>query len=240
MSTKSMSLPLAIASAALTLVGPALAQPAAKTTKDLCVGPCAPDWSNVAKPGVKVFVTLERNGGLQQVSPTHRFKKGDKIRLVLETNSDAYVVVTNEGPTGKKTLLFPQAGQSGHVAARKNATIPPAGSVPWHFDNTPGVEKLIVVMSARPIAEIGQISSGSQGGTGGHAGPANPDAEASILAQLNSRALEATQETFGKDLCVGPCEGGTGYLRPNDPWYVLTNAVAMQGKVAFTVLLNHD
>ena len=54
---------------------------------------------------------------------------GEKVRLFVQTNRDAYLTVLNVGPSGNATVLFPNAGQrDARVAGGKAVEIPAPGS----------------------------------------------------------------------------------------------------------------
>ena len=54
---------------------------------------------------------------------------GEKVRLFVQTNRDAYLTVLNVGPSGNTTVLFPNAGQrDARIAGGKALEIPAPGS----------------------------------------------------------------------------------------------------------------
>lgn len=218
--------------AAATLVvavhAPLLAQ--GDRARDLCNGPCAEEFGDPARPGVRVSILLEEKGRVRTVPPNHPFRSGDQIRLVLNTNFTAYIAVSNSGTSGNVTRLYPGKGEPVQLKAKGKITIPGPDARPWYFDDNPGTEKLTVVMSSRPVEELARIGSAFE----------SPEQADRTLADLNSRALERTRQAFGRDLCVGPCPADGDPGGTSDASYVLTNQNVIKGPTGFTIMLKHE
>lgn len=114
------------------------------------------------RPGAKVRVELQRNGRVQFVSPKTVFQAGDKVRFHFSMNFNGYVVILNEGSSGKRSLLFPYEGVSNRVGMTKDFTVP-QGNDWFEFDNTAGEERVTFIMSKREIQEIVQLAGGHPG-----------------------------------------------------------------------------
>lgn len=116
------------------------------------------------RPGAKVRVELKRNGRVQFVSPKTTFQAGDKVRFHFSMNFNGYVVILNEGSSGKRSLLFPYEGVSNRVGMTKDFTVP-QGNDWFEFDQTAGEERVTFIMSKREIQEIVQLAGGHPGMT---------------------------------------------------------------------------
>jgi hypothetical protein len=105
--------------------------------------------------GLKYWIELVGQGGRRaEVTPEHAFQSGDRIKLRLETNRDGYLYLLNMGSTGRYHLLFPNprlAGGSNLVKARTVYEIPHGAHIT--FDDNPGEERLLVLLSAHPMAD---------------------------------------------------------------------------------------
>jgi hypothetical protein len=70
--------------------------------------------------------------------------------------ADGYAyIVMNQGTTGKKAVLFPEAqtGLANDVSSGQDYTMPTKG---WlKFDQHPGVEKLTLIFSKKPLDNYG-------------------------------------------------------------------------------------
>ncbi len=110
------------------------------------------------RPGVRVRVELDRGGRVRWVSSKTTFQAGDKVRFHFAMNFPGYVVIINEGSSGKRSLLFPYEGVSNHIGRTADYTVP-QGEAWFEFDNTAGAEQLTFIMSKREIQEVTQIST---------------------------------------------------------------------------------
>ena len=105
---------------------------------------------NAGRPGARVRVELDRDGRARFVSTRTVFHAGDKVRFHFAMNFPGYVVVINQGSSGKRSLLFPYKGVSNHIGRTADYTVP-QGEGWFEFDDTPGTEQLTFIMSKREI-----------------------------------------------------------------------------------------
>jgi hypothetical protein len=129
--------------------------------------------SSTGRPGVHVRVELDRGGRARWVSSKTVFRAGDKVRFHFAMNFPGYVVIINQGSSGKRSLLFPYPGVSNHLGRTTDYTVP-QGEGWFEFDNTPGTEQLTFIMSKREIEEVTQITTG--GTHAAHPAPSTPTA----------------------------------------------------------------
>ena len=113
-----------------------------------------PDAQVVA---VKATIELKRNGQVSTVSPSHEFKSGDRVKLVYTPNIDGYAYWMAKGSSGALTVLFPsvQAGVDNKVTRNTEYTVPVKET--FKFDDTPGKEELLCVISPERIPELDKI-----------------------------------------------------------------------------------
>ena len=102
---------------------------------------------NVDVIGVKTTVLLERDGMQSNVAPSSEFKSGDKVKLVFTPNIDGYVYWLAKGSSGPYAMLYPnaKAGMNNEVKRNEEYTVPAKGA--FRFDNTPGNEELLCILS---------------------------------------------------------------------------------------------
>jgi hypothetical protein len=131
--------------------------------------------SSPSKPAtrvaVKYSVLLERNGETHTVPQGYRFIEGDHLKLQITSNRDAYIYVFHQtvpgdpeslsSHSGSKGIavvndspcetLFPIGGGANNnlIRAKQVATIP-GTTKSFELDDHPGIEKLVVVVSAKP------------------------------------------------------------------------------------------
>lgn len=109
-----------------------------------------------AQPGAKLTLILKRDGKTRRVPLNTVFQSGDRVAFQFETNFAAYVAVMTKGSSGKRKLLFPYSGAKDRINPNETFRIP-TGENWFVFDNTPGREELVFVMSSKPIAEVGSL-----------------------------------------------------------------------------------
>ena len=80
------------------------------------------------------------------------YASGERVRLFVQTNKDAYVTVLNVGPDGSTTVLFPNRFQAdGLVRANTVTEVPdPAAQARITVTGTTGAELIKVIASTRP------------------------------------------------------------------------------------------
>lgn len=103
---------------------------------------------------IKTTIELTRDGKTSNVLPSFEFKSGDKVRFLYTPNIDGYVYWLSEGSSGKYGMLFPnkKSGMNNAVKKNEESTIPSVGS--FKFDQTPGKEKILVVLSPFKVKEL--------------------------------------------------------------------------------------
>jgi hypothetical protein len=204
------------------------------------------------RPGVRVRVELDRGGRVRWVSSKTIFQAGDKVRFHFAMNFSGYVVIINEGSSGRRSLLFPYEGVSNHIGRTADYTVP-QGEAWFEFDKTAGEEHLTFIMSKREIQEVTQITVGNAGTQAPAANTSNSNSSAQvhppkpppstpaanpspanvprqteeqeILAALNSRAI-----TFGRDLKL---------VDDSNDSYVLATDEALAKPMGFKLTLKH-
>lgn len=151
---------LALVAAGL-MIAPAFNAEAARKTRDLVFEeedstPVAEksDIKDAQVVSVKTTLELTRDGKTTNVLPTHKFKSGDKVKLVYTTNIDGYVYWMAKGSSGTYAILFPSARAGMDNAVKKNTeyNIPVKGA--FRFDDTPGKEELLCILSAERVPEL--------------------------------------------------------------------------------------
>jgi len=207
--------------------------------------PSASAAKPTGRPGARVRVELDRGGKARWVSTKTVFRAGDKVRFHFAMNFPGYVVIINEGSSGKRSLLFPYKGVSNHIGRTADYTVP-QGEGWFEFDETPGTEKLTFIMSKREIQEVTQITTGEAHSSPPVAAPVTPapvpaapaatpapapatatpqTEEQEILAALNSRSLSR-----GRDLKM---------VEDNTDSYVLASDETLAKPAGFQLTLQH-
>lgn len=115
--------------------------------------------SNTTKPlGLRYSLLKRTASGVEEVDTATEFRAGDRIRLSVEVNDPGYLYIVNRGSSGAWTVLFPSAeiaGGDNHVLPGRRYEIP--SGYTFTFDETPGEEKLFVVVARRPEADLEKL-----------------------------------------------------------------------------------
>ena len=110
--------------------------------------------------GLTLFMR-DSKGFAVRVDPSHEFHKGDKVRVLLETNADGYLYMFNTTDDGQASMLYPdphldKAGNfiTAHVPVEIPPSADPEGGKWFPFDQYPGTERLYFVFTREPLAGV--------------------------------------------------------------------------------------
>lgn len=115
--------------------------------------------SEIEKISVKTTVLLTRDGQETTVLPSEEFKSGDKVKLLFTANTDGYVYWLAKGSSGQYQMLYPnaKAGMDNKITRNQEYTVPAKGS--FRFDDTPGNEELLCILSTAKVPELEQAAA---------------------------------------------------------------------------------
>lgn len=158
--------------------------------------------------GLTLFMR-DANGMSVRVDPSHVFHKGDRVRVLLETNADGYLYIFNTTDGGKPVMIYPNSelDEGGnYIRSHEPVEIPSSVAeqerLRWlAFDEDAGNERLFFVFTRAPLPAVPlgddliSYCRGSQNKC-----PAQPPAElwAKIQVELNSPPQIAMVQKFGK------------------------------------------
>ena len=128
-------------------------------------GPSSPSSTPVNARRLGLGVTLfmrDSNGLAVRVDPEHVFRKGDRVRVLLETNTDGYLYIFNTTDDGPATMIYPDAeldDAGNYLQAHVPFEIPSSVSTDerlrWFaFDQAAGTERLFFVFTREPLNGI--------------------------------------------------------------------------------------
>jgi hypothetical protein len=95
-----------------------------------------------------------------EVDQDATFHSGDRIRLTVDTNTPGYLYVVMQGSSGNWRLLFPSAdvdGGNNRIEKGASQQIPSGDKGQFVFDDQSGTEKLFLVLSRRPEADLDKL-----------------------------------------------------------------------------------
>ncbi len=102
--------------------------------------------------GLRYSLLLSRaDQPYQETNPSTTFRSGDRLKITVESNDDAFLYVIARGSSGLWKVLFPVsevASGDNFIQAFRRYEVPNGGR--FYFDEQPGTEKLFLVLSRKP------------------------------------------------------------------------------------------
>ena len=119
----------------------------------------------VNAPRIGLGLTLfmrDSNGLAVRVDPDHVFQKGDRVRVLLETNTDGYLYIFNTTDDGPAVMIYPDADldeAGNYLQAHVPFEVPTSQSAEerlrWFaFDEKGGTERLFFVFTREPLKGV--------------------------------------------------------------------------------------
>ena len=119
----------------------------------------------VNAPRIGMGLTLfmrDSNGMAVRTDPEHVFQKGDRVRVLLETNADGYLYIFNTTNNGPATMIYPHADLDeggnylqAHVPFEIPSSLAAEERLRWFaFDDVAGSEHIFFVFTREPLNGI--------------------------------------------------------------------------------------
>ena len=122
-------------------------------TKVASAGSAGSSGSAISRAAISYWIELKRDGKVFRCNNKTSFKSGDAIRFHITPESDGYAyIVLKQGTTGNSAVLFPsiETGKDNYLRRGQDYPLPYQD---WlAFDSNPGLEKVRILFSYRPIA----------------------------------------------------------------------------------------
>src|SRR6267378_7014671 len=134
---------------------------ASGSTPAVSKGPNSPATVNTARIGLGLTLFMRDSNGLAvRTDPSHEFRKGDHVRVLIETSADGYLYVFNTTDVGPPKMIYPDAGLDdagnyfqAHVPFEIPSSVAAEERLRWlTFDQYPGAEKLYFVFTREPLS----------------------------------------------------------------------------------------
>lgn len=125
--------------------------------------PSNPTKLNTARLGLGLTLFMrDSNGHAIRTDPAHEFRKGDHIRVLIETNADGYLYVFNTTDGGQPVMIYPdpeldEAGNyfQAHVPFDLPSSLAAEERLRWlTFDEHAGAEKVYFVFTREPLNAV--------------------------------------------------------------------------------------
>jgi hypothetical protein len=80
------------------------------------------------------------------------FYAGDRVRIRIQPNQNAFLIVLQKGSSGAWSVLYPREGASAASLAAFEACDIPGAPGAFAFDDRPGEERLVVIVSREQVS----------------------------------------------------------------------------------------
>jgi hypothetical protein len=166
--------------------------------------PAAYSTENAIPLGLRYSILKREGSGSTEVDPDTIFHSGDKIRLRVDVNAAGYLYIINRGSSGNWNPLFPSpkiANGDNRVQKGTQYEIPP-GYV-FTFDEQAGTEKLFIVFSRQPVADLDDLIYSISDGKKPGAPPQREDNKI-LMAQANIQdgMIDRLRNVYMRDLII--------------------------------------
>jgi hypothetical protein len=187
--------------------------------------------------GLRYSILKKSGNDEKEVDADTVFHAGDRIRLAVESNEPGYLYVVNRGSSGTWKLLFPAAeikGGDNSVQGRTKYEIP--SGYTFTFDEQPGEEKLFVVFSRQPEADLEQlIYSLGQGSPSATEKPKVLMASAAFSDDMIGRLRNA----YARDLIIEKADDEPG-PKKEKAVYTVNPTGSADSRVVADIMLKHE
>ena len=118
---------------------------------------------NAPRLGIGLTLFMRDSNGLAiRTDPDHVFQKGDRVRVLLETNTDGYLYIFNTTNNGPATMIYPDANLDeggnyiqAHVPFEVPTSLGSEERLRWFaFDEAAGTEQLFFVFTREPLKGV--------------------------------------------------------------------------------------
>jgi hypothetical protein len=122
-----------------------------------------PSPVNVQRMGLGLTLFMrDANGLAVRTDPNRVFRKGDRVRVLLETNTDGYLYIFNTTNDGPPVMIYPDADLDeggnylmSHVPFEIPSSLAAEERLRWFaFDDAAGDEKLYFVFTKEPLGGL--------------------------------------------------------------------------------------
>jgi hypothetical protein len=190
-----------------------------------------------------LLVTDRQKKTRKAVDPDSSFRAGDCFAVELTPNRDGYLYVFNAASSGAWQPLLPSSqmpAQENFVRRGARMVIPSDHC--FEFDNTPGVERLLVVITEREEDQK-RLSDSIRNPAPENQRPARPRESGTLLAGgalMRDLEMMRTGQLIGRDIKIAKV--GTPQAEGEQPHavYAVRNSTAPNERLMIEIPLRHE
>lgn len=197
--------------------------------------------------GLRYSLLLSRNNeSYREVDSGIPFRSGDRLKITVEANDQAYLYVIARGSSGLWKILFPiseVANGDNLIQPFRRYEVPNGGR--FYFDEQAGEEKLFVLLSRKPEANFEDLiySVNAPAARQAAAAPMKSlQVSASIRPIDDALVGKVRNELVARDLVfekVDEMKSAAASKQPETAVYVVNRHAGPNGKVIVDLKLEH-
>jgi hypothetical protein len=196
----------------------------------------------------------DSNGDAVRVDPARDFRTGDRVRVLMETNTDGYLYIFNTTDGGDPVMIYPDAqlDEGGnwveaHVPTEIPASTASEERLRWFtFDAKPGTERLYIVVTREPLPAVpieDDLVSYCRQNQGKCPWRPSSTLWAQVKAGMNAQVKMVKSKTYGQVQTSGEREATTRGLSVSQseppPSVIRINVSSSTGLLVTTLDLIH-
>lgn len=225
------------------------------TVSDSTTNATTPRKASPQRLGLGLTLFMRDSNGLSvRADPTRTFHKGDRVRVLLETNTDGYLYVFNTTDSGPPVMIYPdaeldEAGNyiQGHVPWEIPSSAAAEERLRWFtFDQSSGAEKLYFVFTREPLSAVpieDDLITYCRENTGKCPFKPATDVWAQIKKELDEPVKVAKAERFGNSQTMPERQAATRGIGLNrddpEPSVIMLTASTSKNMLVATMDLIH-
>jgi len=227
----------------------------AATASDSTTNASTPRKATPQRLGLGLTLFMRDSNGLSvRADPSRTFRKGDRVRVLLETNTDGYLYVFNTTDGGRPVMIYPdaeldEAGNyiQGHVPWEIPSSVAAEERLRWFtFDQSSGAEKLYFVFTREPLSAVpieDDLITYCRENKGGCPFKPATDVWAQIKKELDEPVKVARAERFGNSQTTPEHQAATRGIGLNrddpEPSVIMLTASTSKNMLVATMDLIH-
>jgi hypothetical protein len=210
----------------------------------------APAPSTGTALGLRYTILRLAGNDMADVPPDTVFHAGDRIQFNIQTNGPGFLYIVSQGSSGTWKPMFPSTeveDGNNRVDGWHTYTMPPKSRMV--FDEQTGVEKIFIVFSREPEADLENMIyslQGNQAHPAAHSPDAVPKPKQMVrIAGLNidDSTVGRLRTTYSRDLIVERVDGQTPADRSDkqeNAEYVVNPSGSSSSRVVADLKLVHQ
>lgn len=218
------------------------------TVGSATVVPVSLESGKTPQLGLRYSILRQVSGSqTEEVDADAPFRSGERIRVSVQANDTAHLYIVLRGTSGNWTVLFPSPEISGgnNVIERGKQYEIPSGH--WFtFDQQAGEEKLFIVLSRKPEADLEKMIYSLRQGqdTPPPAAAPRPDATTTIMAENrppigDDLVSRVRSQVFARDLVFEKVDENTPGEKKEKAVYVVNKTGSADSRVVADLKLSH-